>query len=334
MRIFHIVWVIVVLSACQAQHKKINGMSLVASRDTLSEVQLRPLLATQTNFVSIMPFGFVRDITAPNIYFNTNRQWYGETVEGVAQYIEIAHSHGLQVMLKPQIWIMNGVYTGHMKMTTEADWQLLETTYRDFIMTFGKVAAENEVALFCIGTELQRFIEHRPEFWKELIAEVKLIYPGKLTYAANWDEYDSFPFWEELDYIGVDAYFPISEAKTPTLAQAKAGWAPWVKELKHVSRRHDTPVLFTEFGYRSRDFAGKEPWQSERTEKDVNMEAQVNLLQGLYESVWQEPWMHGGFLWKWFLAHDRVGGVENTMFTPQNKPAEKLLKDFYDIPEE
>ncbi len=309
-------------------------MSLVASKDTISKEQLTPMLATKSNYASIMPFGFVRDMNTPEVHFNSNRQWFGETVEGVTQYIEALHEEDVLVLLKPQIWILHGVYTGHIQMETEEDWQLLERTYRDFILTFAKVAADSDVAIFCIGTELQLFIQQRPEYWRNLIAEIRSIYQGKLTYAANWDEYKSVPFWRELDYIGVDAYFPISSEKTPTVVQAKQGWLPWTQELRSISEAQNMPVLFTEYGYRSRDYAGREPWQSERTEQDVNMEAQENLLRGLYESVWQEPWMHGGFLWKWFVQHDRVGGKQNTMFTPQNKPAELLIPEYYGIIED
>ena len=60
------------------------------------------------------------------------------------------------------------------------------------------MAEEEKVDIFCIGTELEKFIEHRPAYWRELIAEVRKVYKGKLTYAANWDEYKRVPFWDAL----------------------------------------------------------------------------------------------------------------------------------------
>jgi hypothetical protein len=60
--------------------------------------------------------------------------------------------------------------------------------------------------LFCFGTELGIQSQKRLQYWAQLIVKKKNI-KGKLTYAANWDDFDK-PFWNELDYIGIDAYFP------------------------------------------------------------------------------------------------------------------------------
>jgi hypothetical protein len=57
----------------------------------------------------------------------------------------------------------------------------------------------------------------RPEYWSQLIKKIKKIYSG--NYAANWDDFDKVPFWNELDYIGIDAYFPLSDATTPSVLE-------------------------------------------------------------------------------------------------------------------
>ncbi|MEM7187874.1 MAG: glycoside hydrolase, partial [Bacteroidota bacterium] len=211
----------------------------------------------------------------------------------------------------------------------EADWKQLETSYREFIISYAELARDLDVAIFCVGTELEQFIVHRPEYWSQLISEIKKIYKGKLTYAANWDEYKRVPFWEQLDYIGVDAYFPISENKTPGLEESRLGWQRWKEELEGVSTTHDRKILFTEYGYRSVDFAGKEPWKSDRDMTSVNLTAQSNLTQALYEEIDTEPWYAGGFIWKWYIEHKESGGANNARFTPQNKPVENLIREHF-----
>ena len=287
------------------------------------------VLNVNANTTAVMPFGFIRNLEEPEIIHNSDRQWFGETAAGATQYIEKLHANNLSVMMKPQIWIWRGEFTGFLKMTTEEDWKVLEDSYCEFIMTYAHLAEALDVAVFCIGTELEQFIVHRPEYWNSLISEIKQVYKGKLTYAANWDEYKRVPFWKELDYIGVDAYFPVSENKTPTVEEARAGWQQWKTEMLGVSSAVNKKVLFTEYGYRSVDFAGKEPWKSDRNMTIVNLEAQANLTQALFEEVYHEPWFAGGYIWKWFINHEKSGGSENNRFTPQNKPAEALIQQHF-----
>lgn len=307
----------------------IKGVSLVASREAALQSHIDPLLKLHANYAAVMPFGFIKDTTTPQILFNTDRQWFGETKTGVKQYIQVLHQNKIAVMLKPQIWIWKGTYTGKLKMASEEEWLALEASYRDFIFAYLDVAIEMDVELFCIGTELEQFIVKRPQFWHSLIGEIKKKYHGKLTYAANWDEYSRISFWKQLDYIGVDAYFPVSEAQTPTVEEARRGWKPWKEKLKKVAETNNKPILFTEFGYRSIDYAGKEPWKSDRNEAGVNLEAQTNLTEALFEELYAESWYAGGFIWKWYLEHPNAGGPKNNRFTPQNKPAEQLIKTYF-----
>lgn len=315
--------------SCAQEQEVINGVSFVASRNPTNQEQIDPVLGVNANYAAVMPFGFIRSLDNPNIIHNTERQWYGETREGAQQYINMLHKNGIKVMVKPQIWVWRGEFTGYMKMSTEEDWKILEDSYRDFILEYAQLAAQTKAEMFCIGTELEQFIMNRQEYWNKLIADIKAVYKGKLTYAANWDEYKRVPFWEALDYIGVDAYFPVSESKTPTVEEARAGWQRWKDELAGVSARADKPIIFTEYGYRSVDFSGKEPWRSDRSMNQVNLEAQTNTITALYQEVWSEPWFAGGFVWKWFTHDANVGGSDNTQFTPQNKPAENVIQQYY-----
>ena len=330
MRIVKLLVLVLFLQSCDAQpQEKINGVSYVGSRQKVTEGNIHPLVSINANYASVMPFGFIRSLDNPNIIYNTQRQWYGETREGAKQYIDMLRTKGIKIMLKPQIWIWRGEFTGYLSMKTEEDWKVLEDSYRAFILEYAELAEETQTEIYCIGTELEQFIVNRPEFWNKLIKDIKAVYNGKLTYAANWDEYKRVPFWNKLDYVGVDAYFPVSESKTPSKEEALKGWEPWKKELQSVSEKAGKPILFAEFGYRSVDYAGKEPWRSDRSMNIVNLEAQSNLSKALFESVWGEDWFAGGFIWKWFIDHQSAGGSDNPRFTPQNKPTEDVIRSHY-----
>lgn len=315
--------------SCNSQHKKINGISFVASREVIKKKHIAPVLKAQSNYVALMPFGFIKELSSPKIAFNTERQWFGETKAGLLQYAKTFQQENVKIMVKPQIWVWRGEYTGFIAMNSEEQWKVLEDSYTSFMMTYAKAAQEIKADILCIGTELEKFVVNRPEYWKRLIHSIKKVYQGKLTYAANWDEFKRVPFWGELDYIGIDAYFPLSDQKTPSIAELELGWQPHKKEILRIQNQYQKKVLFTEYGYRSVDFNAKEPWNYNRNSGNVNLQAQVNGLEAIYNQFWKEDWFAGGFLWKWFCNHEKVGGLQNTMFTPQNKPAEISIQKLH-----
>jgi hypothetical protein len=315
----------------KSQSKKINGVSFVASRDSINKEHITPVLQTNSNYVTLMPYSFIRNIETPKVEFNTNREWFGESENGLLQYAKEFQKVGVKLMVKPHLWLRRGGFTGHLKPNSEENWLILEQSYRDYILTYAKAAQELKAEMLCIGTELEQFVLNRPKYWENLIKEIRTIYKGKLTYAANWDEFKRITFWEDLDFIGIDAYFPLSEKKSPTIQEFELGWKPHKEEIIRIQKQFNKPVLFTEFGYRSIDFNGKEPWVSNRVKGNINLQAQANGLQAIYNQFWKEDWFAGGFIWKWFHRHDKVGGENNNRFTPQNKPAEKLLSELYKL---
>ena len=332
--IFHFLYVMIICvclscSATVEKQQKINGVSYVASDSAISETMVEPLVALHANYAALMPFGFIRSLDHPEIKYNTERQWFGERKEGITQYAEMLRTRHIKIMLKPQIWVMRGEFTGNITMSNPVEWDLLQTSYSKFILDYARLAQEIDAEIFCIGTELRAFVEARPRFWMQLIEEVKSVYFGKVTYAANWNEYEHTPFWEALDYIGVDAYFPVDAQQSPTLSESKNGWQKHKFALEKLAIKINKPILFTEFGYRSIDFAGRAPWTTDRVDKHVNLEAQQILTQALFEEFWHEDWFAGGFLWKWYHQHPNSGGEKDNRFTPQNKPAEEIIRGFY-----
>ena len=77
------------------------------------------------------------------------------------------------------------------------------------------------------------------------------------------------------------------------------------------------------------DYSAKKPWLVDEHEAIVNLKAQVNAKKAIFSEFWNEDWFAGGYVWKWFIEHDKVGGHEDNRFTPQNKPAQKVITEYY-----
>ncbi|WP_046742997.1 glycoside hydrolase family 113 [Kordia zhangzhouensis] len=317
--------------SCTSQIRKVNGVSFVASRDTITQTHVTPVINVNANYAAIMPFGFMRELSSTEIIHNTDRQWFGETRKGAKQYAELLQKNGIKIMIKPQIWVWKGEFTGFIEATSEANWKQLESSYESFILEYARLAQEINAEMYCIGTELHKFVAARPKFWSELITKVKKVYTGKLTYAENWDSFAKVPFWEQLDFIGIDAYFPLSEAQYPSIEDLQKGWQLHKENIQNLAQKVQRKVLFTEYGYRSIEYTAKEPWDASHKGKTLNLKNQEVALQALYNEFWKEEWFAGGFIWKWFHHYERSGGKEDFFFTPQNKPAEEIVRNTYKL---
>ena len=312
----------------KSKTSKINGVSFVGTNQKLKSNHLTPVKKINANWITVMPFGFVTK-DSPKVRYNSSYQWAGETPEGIRHTIKLAHAQGIKVMLKPHVW-MRHQWIGDLSFTTEQEWEIFESSYRDYIMEFAKIAEESKVSIFAIGVEVKKSVIERPDFWFNLIKDVRKVYSGKLTYAANWDNYDKIKFWQKLDYIGIDAYFPVAIEKTPTYESCYAGWLSHYNAIKRLSYSENKRVIFTEFGYRNIDYTGAEPWNEDRNQT-YNSKAQENAYKAIFARFWGESWFMGGFLWKWFPNHAQTGGIKNNRFTPQNKPVEQIIKTVYGL---
>jgi hypothetical protein len=105
--------------------------------------------------------------------------------------------------------------------------------------------------------------------WKKLIKETRGIYNGPMTYAANFDNYQEVAFWDDLDFIGINAYFALrnpNESISDPQRMKKVleeGWLKVFNEINGFRAKHqleNKPMIFTELGYINRKKTTIEPW--------------------------------------------------------------------------
>jgi hypothetical protein len=322
----------VVLGCLGCQHhswgqQKIKGLSLVAPETKTAQLNLNSIKILKANWVCLMPYAYSNG--SDSLFRESRGQWWGEREEGVEACIIQLQKEGFHIMIKPQLWIKHGAYTGNLSFEHDTSWSKWEQQYKAYIMAYAGLAEKYGVEMLCIGTELKTFVGQRSAFWIQLIQEVRAVYHGKLTYAANWDDFHTVPFWQELDYIGVDAYFPLCSSKTPSLKELMLAWEGPKGQLLKAATRLKKPVLFTEVGYRSVDKTADQPWESYREGK-TNLLAQKNAYNAMFQTFWNEKEFAGLFIWKWFNDFNRANPERKEKgYTPQQKPAEKTLQEWF-----
>ncbi len=316
-------------SAIADTSKPVKGLSFVAPSRPFTSNPMPLVASVGADWIAVIPYGFCR-LGDSIVHFDENKQWWGEGKTGCEETIRLAHEANLNVMLKPQIWIPQG-WTGDLDFKTDEEWETWEKSYEQYILLFSDIATKNKVDMLCIGTEFKISVQKRPDFWRSLIAKVRIHYQGKIVYAANWDEYQLISFWNDLDYIGINAYFPLVEEATPSIPSLRKAWQPILKNIEKLHTKFDRPVIFTEFGYLSTDGCAYNTWELERTmrEMPINEQAQANAYEGLFDTFWQKTWWHGGFMWKWFPEPPKPESRQYRDYTPQGKLGEQVLKRWY-----
>ena len=309
--------------------ERILGITMVAPPQPINESTIDRFRETNAKWISFVPYGFLRK-NETEIKYNLEKQWWGEKMEGLEACILLSKKAGLKIMLKPQIY-MHGIWIGDMDFPTEIAWKEWEHSYRKYLMDYTSLAAKMGVEMICIGTELNISVEKRPQFWISLIKEIRETYKGKLVYSANWDHYDNIPFWQDLDYIGISAYFPLTSEKTPTIELLKRKWKPVTNKLRTFSKLQNRKILFTEYGYLTVDGCADKCWilEKEINQLSINQRAQANAFEALYLSLWGEKFWAGGFIWKWFPDGMGDEGFPEKDYCPQNKYSEKIIKKWY-----
>jgi hypothetical protein len=264
--------------------------------------------------------------------------------EELTHLIKAAHDMGLKVMLKPHVDCRDVTWRGIIR---PKDLNFWFNSYDNFMQYYAQLAQETGIEMFCMGCELISLSlpkENLPK-WERIIANVRKVYKGPITYAANWNshgEYKEVPFWHLLDYLAVDAYFPLSDKQRPTVDDLVKGWNNyegtnpdiqpgvhhWIDEMEKWHKRHKKQVLIAELGYRSIEYPGKMPYAWAGGAGEEHAVSQANCYEAMLAVFGKKEWCEGIFWWNW-LTNPEAGTEDDTDYTPQNKPAEGVLKKFF-----
>ncbi len=324
-----------------AATEKQKGVCWVAGHEPVAHEQMEWLVKNHVTWISQTPFGWQTHPASDSIAFitqasaNGNRGvMWGESDEGIAHTTRLAREKGIKTILKPHLWVRQS-WPGEIEMTDDASWAKWFAAYEKFILHHAVLAETHGIEMLCIGTELNKTI-HREKEWRHLIAHIRKIYHGKLTYGANFnDEYRNIRFWDALDYIGIQAYFSLADADNASLKTIASGWHPHMTNIEKLVDKFQKPVLFTELGYRSTACAPVKPWlwpQQIKESAVPSEEMQARCYQAFFDTVWKQKWLAGVYFWKWYP--NGTTRWANIDFTPQGKAAEKVMAGNYSTHEE
>jgi hypothetical protein len=320
-----------------------NGMSYTSfGSDVLStsgsDQSLLNMSLVGTDTVALNFWWFQSSTSANSMAPDFSR--YSSTMSSIEHAIDTIHGLGMKVLLKPMLDVSDASNTwrANINPSDKSQWF---NNYTNFIGSFADMAQSKGVELLSIGCEMNTMEQGANNAsWTNLIANMRSRFSGKLTYSANWNAigqnvggFQNVPWWNQLDYIGIDAYFPIATSNNTTLAGLTTAWqneANSIDSWRQASGLGNKQVLFTEVGYQSANGAAQAPYGVGGT-PTLDLQEQADSYHALLSVMTTKPWWDGAFWWSWD-PNPYSGGSNDTGYTPQNKPAQAVLQQYYGGP--
>lgn len=253
------------------------------------------------------------------------------TVESVVYGIRAARALGFHVFLVPLFSVdVQGAWAASIQFSTAADTQRWFDSFWQAFQPYVEAASIGGADQVAIGTEevwLQQYAQ--PALWNTLIARVRSIFPGIITYDMNWTSLGSpIPAWfsnRDLGIVGVSEYIPMIDTRERlTLADIIPLWRDKVKaQLDTLAQQTRKPVILSEIGYRNSADALYHPWFPDSTVSPPDPAEQAAACEAALTNIIPDPHIVGVFFWGW----DSVGG-----FKLSDQPATAVLQKWFSSP--
>jgi glycosyl hydrolase family 113 len=311
----------------EARHAEIpfqKGMVLgIFSRSDPSyfRTSLKELQDLGVDSVSLIVPKVQKDIKATGFY---DDPWITPSDESLRLAAREAHRLGMRVFLFPIVYVAQLGEKEWRGTLSPPSWDAWFRAYEEMILHYARLAAEERIEFFSIGSELCSTESFRDR-WLGVIRKAREVFPGKITYSANWDHLDPVTFGGALDFLGMNAYYEVGKGETSSVEAMTARWREIQKGIRTWRLSNgDKPVVITEVGYPSRTGAGKDPWNY-FGEGDPDPEEQRKCYEAFVRAWKGERMLDGVYFYLWWGD----GGPGDTDYTPRGKAAASVIRSWY-----
>ena len=306
-----------------------RGMSIQLRKgpDALEEYLplIREVSDLGANTVLLSVAGYMEHARSQSIYIRARGV---PSRQDLATIIREAHLHKLRVIVMPIVLLKHPRGSEWRGVIDPPKWDEWWQDYRDFIKYFADIAHEAGADALMVGSELVSTEKYTDE-WEKTVWTAKAHFPnGLVGYSANWDHYQPVKFWAMLDFIGMTSYYTLADDKNPSVDEIVARWRPIHEKIMEWRKTVDKPLLLTEVGWCSQEGAATAPWNYFQNMKatPAGLEEQRRLYEAFLK-VWDgSPGLLGVIWWEWT---SEPGGPGDFNYTPRNKPAEQVLRDWF-----
>lgn len=280
------------------------------------------------NWVSITPFGRIWSLSSTEIQMDFEAP-YEDNRRAIREVVSQAHARGIRVLIIPHLWVVTpGLWRGEIDPESAEGWSAYHESYTQFVLAWAREAQRAGADAFSIGVECKSWSGRFGGVWTQLIERVRGVFDGFLTYSANWDEVRDVLFWDQLDLIGINAFYPLADHEGATDQEYEAGAIRARDRVAALAQHWGRPVLFAEVGYTTRANAAVRPWVWPDGLRNVEIDEheQARALRAVLSAFASESWFVGYFVWRYYADLDDVSQEAVWGFSPYGKEAEGVLR--------
>jgi hypothetical protein len=237
-----------------------------------------------------------------------------------------AKARGFTVMLRPLLDEASILphWRGEIQPASPTAWF---ASYGGLLLSYARLAQQEGADSLGVGSELNS-MEPDVDGWRGLIAQVRQAYSGEITYSVNWGtSASSFRtgFWPQLDFLSVDAYFPLDRSPgVATVQQMAADWQRWLDLLQSLDRPFGKPIVFTEVGVAPKTGAHLKPW-NRLAGTQLNLDEQRDYYEATCAATTKSI---NGLYW-WAAGPALPGNLSPDDYSPMSRPAETAMQACY-----
>ncbi|QIG41177.1 1,4-beta-xylanase [Microbacterium sp. 4R-513] len=239
----------------------------------------------------------------------------------IVHAVRRAHALGLKVCLKPVVNVSDGTWRAYIgffdqDVPNEPTWTEWFASYRRFILHAARIAQAEGCEMLCIGCEMVR-ADGQEALWRALIAEVRGVYDGLITYNCDKYQEDRLTWWDAVDVMSSSGYYPVDD---------------WDDQLDRVGRaveREGKPFFFMEAGCPSRVGSPDLPndWNLAGAPSGAE---QLRYYEEMLRACRARPWLRGLMLWDWpATLYSREEAHLNDDYCPYGKPAGSYIAEAF-----
>jgi hypothetical protein len=238
----------------------------------------------------------------------------------VSAFLDEAHRRGFTVMLRPILderRLGGAHWRGDIQPRDRVGWF---RTYRDLMVTYAGAAEKQHADIFNVGTEFNSLQPYTTD-WLNVIASVRAVFSGQVTYSENYNA-PNIGFGRALDFVGVDAFFPLEAPFGASTGQLAASWQSWLPQIRQMGRIAGKPVVITEIGVTAEAGSYRRPFVWHQG-TGLSLETQRRYYDASCQVL--KPQVSGLYWWE-FDLNPPDNPQQDTGFNPQGKPAEVSMQ--------